>query len=158
METYDNSLRRTNDFVYAANLVDLVTHYGPSGEFLAGYGYNDHHQMTKFTNAVGEVWTYNYDQNTHQLGSIEKPSGLTTWLTYYQAWEGASVGRLKEIEDQQIQATRTLTYTNDLVHTATDARDLTVTYAWDKLTAHQRHLSGSIYIERVYNRLRRWGK
>jgi len=36
---------RTNVYVYSTNAIDLLQHFGPSGELLESYGYNAFHQI-----------------------------------------------------------------------------------------------------------------
>ena len=117
-------LTRTNSYVYAANGVDLLQAIGPDGATTA-YGYDANHHVIAMTNALGEVTRYTYNGN-EQPTSITQPSGLVTTIIY-----GADGFLAQQIAVGY--STNSYTYTNGLVYTHTDERDLTVTNSWDAL-------------------------
>lgn len=119
---------RTNKFVYATNNIDRLQLFGPDGALLAGYSYNGNHQVLSFTNAVGDVTRYTYN-NIAQLTSVMSPMGLTTTNVYFSS--GSSSNWLQQTSDEEINRVNSYTYTNALVFTHTDERGLTVTNTWD---------------------------
>ena len=128
IETYlsgGTTLTRTNTYVYSANGVDLLQTIGADGVTNAAYGYDGNHQLLFQTNALGEVTRYTYNTN-EQLTSTTLPSGLVTTNIY----------GVNGLLAQQIAigfATNSYTYTNGLIYTLTDKRNLTVTNSWDVL-------------------------
>src|ERR1035438_6224133 len=71
---------RTNIYVYSG--ADLVAHTGPNGNVEDGYAYNGNHQLTFYTNAVGDVTYYTYDSKGRLTGT-RTPAGLTTTNIYF---------------------------------------------------------------------------
>ncbi len=129
-----NQFIKTNQYVYAANGIDLLKHIGPDGVVLESYAYDGYHQPLFMTNAVGEVtaWTYN---GNGQVTSIKSPTGLITTNIY------GSNGFLATSYDYSgsvFYGTNSYTYTNWLVYTHTDERGLTITNTWDKLQRLQK--------------------
>ncbi|HLX70603.1 MAG TPA: RHS repeat-associated core domain-containing protein [Verrucomicrobiae bacterium] len=116
---------KTNQYIYAANNIDLLQEIGPDGVTNAAYSYDGYHQVLSMTNALGEVTRYTYNTN-EQLTSITQPNGLVTTNVY---------GSDGFLEEQIVTgySTNSYTYTNGLVYTHTDPRGLTVTNAWDAL-------------------------
>src|SRR5258708_5257020 len=94
---------RTNVYVYSANALDLLQHFGPSGELLESYGYNTTHQITQFTNALGEVTAFSYN-GLKQLTEIDYPTGLQTVNTFLSS--GAYPNWLQSIRDNPISRSR----------------------------------------------------
>lgn len=123
---------RTHTFVYANNGIDLVEHIGPSGEQLAVIGYNDRHQITVFTNAVGERISITYN-GLYQSQQISFPNGVTRVFSYYSF--GAFSNWLAGIEDTPIGSGHLISYgTNGMPDTWSDSRGLVLTnLVWDKL-------------------------
>ena len=122
---------RTNTYVYSSNDLDLIGHYGPDGAALEKYGYNSNHQLTGFTNAVGDWMTNGYNANS-QLSQSRSLTGLATLYNYFTG--GSSVNWLQQSADIEIGRTNSYTYYNNgLVQTHTDERGLTVTNTWDNL-------------------------
>src|SRR5439155_21124824 len=122
---------RTNTFVYAGNDLDLLRRIGPQGEQVSSNWFNAYHQVLTNFNALDEKTIYTYNAN-RQLTSVLTPAGLTTTNIYFTA--GASVNRLDKTIDLEINRTNAYTYySNGLVNTHTDERDLTTTSYWDNL-------------------------
>jgi RHS repeat-associated protein len=147
VENYgDGSTSRTNRLFYDPNGLDLQYETGPKGEVLRGYSYNTNHQILTFTNAVGDVTTYNYD-GLYRLYQRILPSGLTNNYTY-----GAD-GFVSQVTDQPINRTRSFTYVKSFPYTITDERGLAITNYWDDL----QRLTGVVYpdgtISNVYSYL-----
>ncbi|HEV2211014.1 MAG TPA: RHS repeat-associated core domain-containing protein [Verrucomicrobiae bacterium] len=121
---------RTNSYIYASNGIDLSQIIGPAGELRAGYGYDAYHEVTSFTNAVGDVTTYTYDSDGRRT-SMHSPAGLTTTNIYFSSSQYTNWVETKI--DLEISRTNSWTYTNDLVLTHTDPRGLTTTFTYDAL-------------------------
>ncbi|MGZ4971362.1 MAG: hypothetical protein ACXWDN_01275, partial [Limisphaerales bacterium] len=156
IETYSlgfatDTLRRTNQYIYAANGIDLVQVIGPKGETLAGYTYDSHHNVTFYTNAVGEVTTNTYDSASH-LTSVSTPAGLTTTNIYFATADFLTNWVQKTI-DLEIKRTNSYTYTANLVATHADERKLSVTNTWDNLQRLTSQSSSEGMISNIYNRL-----
>jgi RHS repeat-associated protein len=121
---------RTNVDVYASNDQDLLKSYGPDGALLRRYGYNAAHQLTAFTNAIGDWMTNTYNAN-HQLVRTRSLTGLTTTNIYFTS--GSAINWLQQTIDLDINRTNSYTYSNALVQTHTDERGMSVTNTWDNL-------------------------
>jgi RHS repeat-associated protein len=119
----------TNIFVYDANDINQIQHIGPLGD-TEGYAYNANNQVLLFTNALNEITSCTYDNQT-RLTSVTTPAGLVTTNFYYTT--GSFLNLLQTSIDLQIQRTNSYTYTNDLIYTHTDERGLTTTNNWDAL-------------------------
>lgn len=145
---------RSNRFVFSTNGVDLLRVIGPDGVTNVSYGYNNNHEVSSMTNAVGEVTTYAYDGNG-LLTSTASPSGLVTTNIYdgnlrlVTAYSYSVVAGVTNYFD-----TNTYTWMNDLVLSHTDSRGLTTTNTWDAL---ERLLKvtypDGTYITNTYGRL-----
>jgi RHS repeat-associated protein len=124
---------RTNVFIYAANAVDLVQWVGPNGEQVVSNYFaigNTTHQPDASYDALNQATTYTYN-GFGQLTSVKSPAGLTTTNIYVSG--GDSANRLATNIDLEIFRTNSYTWSQGLVATHTDARQLTTTDYWDKL-------------------------
>ncbi len=130
----DGSTARTNQLFYHPNNRDLQYELGPDGQLLRGYSYNGNHQVLTFTNALGEVTTYNYDSQNRVSQRI-LPSSLTSTFTY------GGDGFVSQVTDQPINRTRSFTYASSFVYGYTDGRGLPSTNYWDNL----QRLTGRLY-------------
>jgi hypothetical protein len=63
-----------------------------------------------------------------QLTSVKSPADLTTTNIYYAS--GDSVNRLSSVIDLEISRTNSYTYSDDLVFSHTDPRNLVTTNYW----------------------------
>jgi YD repeat-containing protein len=127
---------RTNRFLYAANGMDLVAHYGPGEEFEAGYAYdaNHPHLPVAVTNALGEVTRYYYDAaNGHRLLGVAHPNNLSLSNYYSGAWLAHTVEYQGAPLPDNARRTNSFTWLNGLLRTHTDPRGLTRTYTHDAL-------------------------
>jgi len=123
---------RTNQFVYAANGLDLVLHIGPQGEqVVSNYFGNTYHQVDASYDALDQATRYTYN-GYRQLTSLKTPAGLTTTNLYFTS--GDALNRLDKTIDLEINRTNAYTYAGDLVYSHTDERGLTVTNYWDGLS------------------------
>jgi RHS repeat-associated protein len=123
---------RTNSFTYSTDGRDLIAQDGPDGSLERGLAYSER-QVIRSTNAMGEVTYYSYN-SAHQLEGTLRPSGLATTNYYFSS--GAYTNWLERTVDYQGTTplrTNAYTYTNGLVLTHTDERDLRVTNSWDAL-------------------------
>ncbi len=116
---------KTNQYIYAANGIDMIKHIGPDGVVEAAYGYDGYHHVLFMTNALNEVTRYTYNANG-QVTSIVQPNGQTTTNTY-------NAGGFLSQQIVACFSTNSYTYTNGLVLTHTDERGLTTTNTWDAL-------------------------
>jgi RHS repeat-associated protein len=125
---------RTNEFIYAANGIDLLQWVGPNAEQVVSNYFapgNTIHQPDAIFDALNEGTYYIYN-SCGQVTSVQTPAGLTTTNIYYTS--GASANLLSTTIDLQITRTNAYTYyANGLVETKTDNRGLTTTYTWDNL-------------------------
>lgn len=129
--TADGSiLTRTNRYVYAGNGIDLIGVYAADGQRVAGFTYNGQHQITYYTNAVGEVTTNTYN-GLGQSSQTKYPSGLVRTYNYFSS--GTYPNWLQSIVDQPINRTVSFDYDNGMPSTFTDARGLTSYFTWDRL-------------------------
>jgi RHS repeat-associated protein len=123
---------RTNQYVHAANGLDLVLQIGPQGEqVVSNYFGNSYHQVDASYDVLNQETRYTYN-GYRQLTSLKTPSGLTTTNIYFSS--GASANRLDKTIDLEIARTNSYTYSGDLVYSHTDERGLTVTNYWDGLS------------------------
>jgi len=124
----DGSTSRTNWYVYHTGDLDLAYVIGPTGDLVAGYGYNTNHQVTSFTNAAYEVTKYTYNTNTaRSILQRVSPSGLTNIYSY------GGDGFVSQVVQKPINSTNTFTYNNSFVRTHTSPLDMTLTNYWDNL-------------------------
>lgn len=138
VESYDDgSVSRTNWIAYYLNGDrDLLYRVGARGEVLGSWGYNTNHQVVAFTNAVSDITTYSYSNNTAR--SILQRS-LPTGLTSSYGYDGN--GFMSVVADTPINATNNYTYSGSFVRTHTDARGLCKTNTWDDLE----RLTGTLF-------------
>ena len=141
-------LLRTNIYVYSGP--DLVRHIGPNGNVEEGYAYNAQHQLTYYTNVVGDVTASTYDA-IGRLTSTRTPAGLTTTNIYFSS--GGDTNFVQQVIDLEIGRTNSYTWTNDLVFTHTDERGLVTTNIYDKLQRVTNVLNFLGTITYNYNRL-----
>jgi len=138
ISTYSSNgtvLTRTNTYLYATNGIDMVESIGPDRVTTNCYGYDATglHLVLLTTNAVGYVTTNTYNTNA-QLTSVSSPTGLVTTNIYdnngllVTNYSYAGTGGRTEYF-----GTNSYTYTNGLILTHTDARNLTITNSWDAL-------------------------
>jgi RHS repeat-associated protein len=150
VDTGNTERFRTNRFVYAANGVDLLVHYGPDGQREAGYAYdvNHPHLPVAFTNALNEVTRFYYDAaNGHRPLGTAHPSGLVSTNFYSGAWLERTVDFLGATPLR----TNSFTWLNGRVHTHTDPRGLTLTFAHDGLGRLTRvDFPDSTYLQHAY--------
>jgi RHS repeat-associated protein len=116
---------RTNRFIYAANMMDLIRVTNSMGVRVLSNAYNNFRQVLETRNASNELTRFTYNTN-QQLTSVRLPTGLITTNIY-----GAD-GFVSEVRVTGV-STNAFTYSNNLVHTHTDARNLTVTNTYDAL-------------------------
>jgi YD repeat-containing protein len=144
---------RTNNFVYAANNIDLLQQVGPLAEqvisnyFIAG---NTFHQPDASYDALNQATVYTYNAK-RQVTSRKTPAGLTTTNIYFTS--GTASNFLDKTIDLEINRTNSFTYTNGLVLSHTDERGLVTTNYWDAL----QRLIGTVYpvgsISNIYTSL-----
>ena len=150
----------TNWFGYAANNIDLTSISNSAGQFV-NYGYTNH-SIASITNALNQVTTLSWETTvTHNLQSIQFPSGKTISLTYYPPvysghflFTNATSSLLKQISFQPEGRVFNIVPTNGLPGVVTDDRGLTVANTWDGLN----RLTGTSFpdnttISNVYYRL-----
>ena len=101
---------------------------------------------TKITNGVGYVTSIAYD-GSNRVSSIRSPAGLTTTNTY------DSSGFLSKIADIAIGRTNSFTYVNGLISTWQNERNITTTFAWDKLNRLVSQSDSEGYASNVYTKL-----
>jgi RHS repeat-associated protein len=146
---------RTNRFAYSTDGRDLIAQYGPDGLLERGLAYSER-QVIRSTNAMGEVTYYSYN-SAHQLEGTLRPSGLATTNYYFSS--GTYTNWLERTVDYQGTTplrTNAYTYTNGLVLTHTDERDLRVTNSWDALGRLLRmDYPDGTSIQHTYNKLDR---
>ncbi|MEI7728031.1 MAG: RHS repeat-associated core domain-containing protein [Verrucomicrobiota bacterium] len=119
---------RTNRYVYAANGIDLLQFFQSRTWSDMDFGYNEHHQVTYTIDAKGQLTSYQYNTNTHQLIQRQIPSGLTTQYQYDN-----NTGYPTAVVDLEINRTNRFTFDHGLPKTVTDPRGLTVNLAYDNL-------------------------
>ncbi|HKW30123.1 MAG TPA: RHS repeat-associated core domain-containing protein [Verrucomicrobiae bacterium] len=108
--------------------------------------YNAYHEVTTNYDATNEVTVYTYNAN-QQLTSTTLPTGLVTTNIY-------SSGDLLATQIDIGFDTNTYTYSNNLVLTHTDARDLTTSNIWDNLNRLVRTtFPDGTFITNTYSRL-----
>ena len=122
---------RSHAFAYDENGVDLLTHYGPDGALVVGYGYDpDHpHVPVRMTNALNEITYYSYD-GLNRLVTTRTPADLRTTNFYGED------GYLKMVIDAMGATpfrTNYYTYLKNYPFTHTDERNLTVIHTYDNL-------------------------
>ena len=72
----------TKWFTYSTNNIDLLSVSNSAGQFV-NYGYTNH-SLASITNALNQVTTLGWETTvTHNLQSIQFPSGKTISLSYY---------------------------------------------------------------------------
>lgn len=127
-----DALKRTTQFTYAANNIDLLTvqqltspsTYTTTATFS---NYNSQHEPQTYTGADGQVWNYTYNP-AGQLATVTDPSRGKTTYNY------DSLGRLSTVQNADLVTVLTLTYDSaDRVQTRTDSEGYQLTYAYDKL-------------------------
>lgn len=116
---------RTSVYVYDPHQIDLLITTNVLGVQVSNNSYNAYHEVMTNFDALSEKTVYTYNAN-QQLTSITLPSGLITTNIY-------DTNGLLITQIEIGFATNTYTYTNNLVHTHTDARGLTITNTWDNL-------------------------
>jgi RHS repeat-associated core domain len=144
--------QRTNIFIYATNWIDLLLHIGPQSEqVVSNYFSNTHHQPDRSYDALSQETRYTYNANW-QLTKTVNPAGLTTTNIYLTADPGSNmVGTTIDLE---ILRTNSYTYTNGLVYTHTDERQLRITNLWDKLQRLTRvSYPDNTYVSNLYTSL-----
>jgi RHS repeat-associated protein len=133
--TYYNSDGTSASYtnIYDPSGTYLQSEYGPRGEQVRGYGYNNAQHpnlLTSVTNALGEVIRYTHDPSTLHVTSITFPSGLVRTNVYFAS--DPSKGFLQIQADLGLR-TSTFTYTNGNVLAHTDELGLATTNTWDDL-------------------------
>jgi YD repeat-containing protein len=119
---------RTNNFVYAANNIDLVAWTNALGVLTSSNMFNAYHQVVTNYDALNQVTTNGYDGTTHLITSSQNPAGLVTTYTYNTSHQ------LQQVTDQPINRTRSYTWNSDgTMATYTDERGLVETYYSDAL-------------------------
>lgn len=153
VETYSTGfgvtpLLRTNRYTYSGS--DLVAHIGPNGNVEDGYTYNTHHQLTYYTNAVGDVTAYTYDA-FGRATSTRTAAGLTTTNILFAT--GGDTNFVQQVIDLEIARTNFFTWTNDLVFTQTDERGLVTTNLYDNLQRLTNTVNSLGKVAYTYNKL-----
>lgn len=142
---------RTNIYSYASNGIDLLTTTNALGVLVSSNAYNAYHQVLTNFNALGEKTVFTYNTN-RQLVQVRYPSDLTVTKIYFTG--GDYVNWLEKTIDLEIGRTNSLTYSDGLVRTSTDARSQTVTYTWDALQRLRRlDFADGTYVTNLYDKL-----
>ena len=150
----------TNWYHYANNSVDLISISNSAGQYV-NLGYNNYHQVTAATNALGQVTSLGWDEgNTWNLTGVSFPNGTSVSLQYYWPWPynpppPEQVNMLQEITVQPVGRTITINdYAAGLASSITDDRGLTISNTWDGLN----RLTGTVFpdnttVSNIYYRL-----
>jgi YD repeat-containing protein len=133
---------RTNVNSYYGNGQDLLQVIGPNGErTVSNYVNNAYHQIDRSYDALAQETIFTYNSN-RQLTSLKRPAGLTTTNLYFTS--GTDSNRLATNIDLEIARTNSYTYySNGLVATLRDERNLVTTNFWDNL----QRLTGRTFAE-----------
>ena len=116
---------RTNLFSYATNLIDLVTLTNALNVQTISNAFNTNHQILTNYDALSQKTVFTYD-SSNRLTSVTSPALLVTTNVY-----GAD-GYLAQQIDIGFR-TNSYIYSNGLVYSRTDPRNLTYTNTWDNL-------------------------
>ena len=124
---------RTNQFEYASNNIDLTRHVqliGSTIRQVRSNVFNAGHRITTNFNALNEATAYTYNAK-QQPTSVTTAGGLTTTNLYESSgtWSNFMTQRI-QIE---IKNTNTISYSNGLVFTLTNAAGLATTRTHDLL-------------------------
>src|ERR1017187_8492942 len=147
----------TNWYGYAVNAFDLTSISNSAGQSV-NYGYNNYHQITAITNAVGQVTTLSWDEGfTWNLTGIHLPAGKNVGLSYYaQAIPPTSTSAmLQQVTNSPEGRTFPINnYAAGLPSSITDDRGLTVANTWDGLNRLTRAVfPDNTSISNIYYRL-----
>jgi RHS repeat-associated protein len=116
---------RSNSFVYAANLMDLLEVRGANNELIASYTYNAQHLPVTSKDAAGQTTKVSYNAYGQVIG-ITNALNQVTSLTY------DSGGRLITIVGPTNTATTTFGYDSfDRVNSVTDSDGYSVMTVYD---------------------------
>ncbi|HEV7925252.1 MAG TPA: RHS repeat-associated core domain-containing protein [Verrucomicrobiae bacterium] len=129
---------RTNIFTYSTNAVDLLTLTNALNIQVMSNAFNTNHQILTNYDALNQKTVCTYD-SSNRLSTITTPTSLVITNSY------GTNGYLA----QQISvgfATNSYTYSNGLVLTHTDPRNMTVTNTWDNL----QRLTSTTYPDGTY--------
>ncbi len=116
---------RTNIFTYSTNAIDVLTVTNALNVQAMSNTFNSYHEILKSYDALNETTTLTYDTN-QRVTSITTPTSLLITNTY------GTNGYLS----QQIYTgflTNSYLYTNGLIYSRTDPRNMTYTNTWDNL-------------------------
>jgi YD repeat-containing protein len=116
---------RTNIFTYSTNLIDLLTITNALNVQITSNAFNTNHQVLTNYDALNEKTVFTYDSN-QRLTSMTTPTLLVVTNLY-----GAD-GYLAQQIDVGYQ-TNSYIYSNGLVYSHTDPRNMTFTNTWDLL-------------------------
>ena len=123
-------LSRANYYIYSTNMIDLLFITNAERAVIQ-YEYDDHHRVTRFQDALGNVTSFSHTNNQFlsvSNGTYTDPSlSLSISNTY------DSNGWLTQSVHVPSGARNSITYSGGRVQTQTDPRGLTVTYLWDAL-------------------------
>lgn len=132
-DTWGHLLWRTNDIVYAANELDLVslTVSGPAASAIQTIynTYNGDGTLSYSTDALDQTTSYNYAGK--RVTCIARCNGWVTDYTYDA--DGWLTNVVERGDYSGYFKTNSFTYTNSQVQTHTDERGLVVTNLWDTL-------------------------
>jgi RHS repeat-associated protein len=137
---------RTNQYIYSTNGVDLLTVTNALGVMVSSNSYNGYHEVLSHLDALGQATTFTYNSK-QQLTSVTFPTGQVITNLF---------GSDNSLTQQIVVgfATNSVTHSNDLVATHTDARGLTTGNTWDalnRLTSVQ--FPDGTYNSNVYSKL-----
>jgi YD repeat-containing protein len=122
-------LSRTNVYIYDSSSHDLIQEIGQHGE-TNGYFYDANHQLLRYTNAVGEITCYTYDDQGRLTNTLT-PSLLNIQNVYFSS--GDYTNWVEKRIELEIGRTNSFTYATNLVATQTDPRGNVTSYTYDNL-------------------------
>lgn len=152
--TGNNCRLRTNQFVFAANNIDLIKQFQllpTSTKQVVSNAFNANHQIITNFDALGQTNVYLYGSN-NRLVSYKNAAGLTVTNIYESS--GAFSNFLRQVTEVEVSRSSTYSYSNGFKFSETNSRGLSMTHSWDALGRRtQTDYSDGTKTKTVYDKL-----